>query len=109
MLASQASAARHRRSLLDLPNEIISHIISFVEAAGLKQLCLVSRTTRSYAVIKLWRSVDLVDCQTSHEISEEDYTRWSELCRHERSDSVFGVDMFVSQEGFQIWHADLNI
>jgi len=93
MLAPQASDVRHRRPLFDLPREIISHIITFVETTELKQLCLVSRVTRSYAIVKLWRNVDLIDCQTSHEISEEDYTRWSELRKHERSDPVFGVDM----------------
>lgn len=51
------SFRRRKRSLFDLPDEIIDHIVGFHASAELKELCLVSRRIRDHAVGKLWRSV----------------------------------------------------
>ena len=62
-----------RRSLQALPEELLHHIVDYLDPHGLSQFSTTARWCYELAAAVTWREVVLTDCQRKHEdgIDEE--------------------------------------
>lgn len=91
-MALRQQGLRRTQPFLNLPEELIAHIISFLGRPELKALCLVCDNARNFAIGPLWEYVDLLDCQTSHEVPADEHEKWAKT-KHAKESPVYGVDM----------------